>query len=249
MDLLGKKIILTGSTGGVGQEILELLYTHGAVIVANGRNKKKINALKEKYKNNPNVKKKGRIFFIPCDLNNLDDLQIFIFKCLKILGNNVDVLINNAGVGYHCKIENIIIQELREVFNVNVFAPIILTSKLLPHFNKGGKIINITSILGSKATNNTSVYTASKHALNGFSKVLRIETASRELSIIQIEPGSIDTNFNLNTHDQVMKNFLKARKLNKIKPKVIAETVLHAISLNQSVCYEVIRIMPTEQII
>ena len=242
--LLNKKIILTGASGGVGREIAKLLYARGATVLITGTDKSKLLKTAASIKK---IKGRGRIMCLPFDLNKISQIKSFKEKIIQLFGGSFNVLINNAGIGYHGKVENIIPKELEEVFRVNALAPILLTSQLLPFIGFQGKIINISSILGSKASKNTSVYTASKHALNGFSKVLRLETASRKISVIQIEPGSIETDFNLRTHDKEMKTFFANRKLERIPADVLAKIIVDAIEVNYPVCPELIRVMPTEQ--
>ena len=95
----------------------------------------------------------------------------------------------------------------------------------------------------------TGAYTAAKHALNGFSKTLRLEEASRDIKVTLIEPGAIETDFILKTHDKEAKEAFSKRKLKKILPQTIANWVLKVIETEPSVCPEVIRITSVEQAI
>lgn len=243
--MLNKKIILTGATGGVGREITRLLHQHGASIVITSRRAQALKDLAQ------NINGRGQVFPIAYDFNNLSGVDDFIKKALVCLQGKVDVLINNAGIGYHSKIENIVLSELEEVFRVNSLGPILLTSKLLPYLrnSKNAHVVNISSFLGEKAMKYTAVYTATKHALNGFSKTLRLEEASMGIKVTLIEPGAIETDFILKTHDEETKELFSKRKLRKIPPQTIADWVLKVIETEYSVCPEVIRIIPTKQAI
>lgn len=243
--MINKKVILTGATGGVGKEITELLYKNGARIVITSR---KIQFLKTLIKD---IDGQNRVFPVAYDFNNLSGMDDFIKEALSYLAGKIDVLINNAGVGYHSKIENIVLSELEEVFRVNVLGPILLTSKLLPYLrnSKNAHVINISSFLGEKAMSHTGVYTATKHALNGFSKTLRLEEAPNNIKVTLIEPGAIESDFILKTHDKQAKEIFSRRKLKKIPPRTIADWVLKTMESENTVCPEVIRIIPTEQII
>ncbi|MEI6499280.1 MAG: SDR family oxidoreductase [bacterium] len=238
------KILLTGATGGVGKEIAKILCRTGATVVITGTNDKKLKTLAAEI-NASNGK--GKIIPLAFDLTKLDEIEKFSIECLGLLGKKIDILINNAGIGYHSKIENINRKELEDVFKVNALAPILLTSALLPHIKKNGKVINVSSYLGVKAIKNTATYTASKHALEGFSKVLRLECADRGISVTTIQPGSIETDFNARTHDSEMIELFATRKLTRIAPRVIAELILNVVKTDSNACIEIIRIMPTEQ--
>lgn len=241
---MNKKILLTGATGGVGKETTKILFQTGATVVITGTNAKKLKVLADEI----NVSYgKGKVIPLAFDLTQLDKIERFSFECLGLLGKDIDIMINNAGIGYHSRIENIDREELEEVFKINVLAPILLTSALLPHIKKNGKVINISSYLGVKAAKNTAAYTASKHALEGFSKVLRLECADRGISVTTIQPGAIETDFNARTHDLEMKELFAKRKLTRIAPRVIAELILNVVKTDSSACIETIRIMPTEQ--
>lgn len=243
-----KNIILTGATGGVGSEISKLLVDSGMNLLLVSKDEKKLQLLQEKL-----LKRRYGAFvkFIAIDFNNPEKVGGSVDDIIKIFRGKIDVLINNAGIGYHSKITSVDLDELKEVFSVNVLSPIILTSKLFKNIAKSdfGHVINISSILGSRAMERTATYTASKHALSGFTKVLRIEGAKDKVRVTTIEPGAIETSFIKKTHDtETKKHFLK-RKLIKIKPKVIADWVLKVIEIDTSVCPEILQIMPRDQII
>jgi len=239
-----KRILLTGATGGVGKETAKILYHSGAILVLTATNIERLNSL---VKELGTMHGRGRLIPIAFNLTQLDRIDNFAHKCVDVLGGGIDILINNAGIGYHSKIENIEHAELEEVFRVNAMAPILLTSALLPHIKKKGKVINISSYLGVKASKNTATYTASKHALEGFSKVLRLECAERGVGVTTIQPGAIETNFNVRTHDPEMKELFANRKLTRIVPQAIAELVSNVVEADTNTCIETIRIMPTEQ--
>ncbi|MDP3899902.1 MAG: SDR family oxidoreductase [bacterium] len=243
-----KNIILTGATGGVGSEISKLLVDSGMNLLLVSRDEKKLKQLQEKL-----LKRRDGAFvkFIAIDFNNPEKVEESVDDMFKIFGGKIDVLINNAGIGYHSKITSVDLDELKEVFAINALSPIILTSKLFKHIAKSdfGHVINISSILGSRAMERTATYTASKHALSGFAKVLRIEGAKDKVRVTTIEPGAIETSFIKRTHDAETKKLFSKRKLIKIEPKVIAEWVLKVIKTDSSVCPEILQIMPQDQIV
>ncbi|HED36795.1 MAG TPA: SDR family oxidoreductase [Ignavibacteria bacterium] len=244
----GKNIILTGATGGLGSEISKLLVDSGVNLLLVSKDAKKLQKLQELLLK---MRKGAFVKFIAVDFNNPEKVEESVDDIVKIFEEKIDVLINNAGIGYHSKITSIGLDELKEVFAVNTLSPIILTSKLFKNIAKSdfGHIINISSILGSRAMDRTATYTASKHALNGFAKVLRIEGAKHKIHVTTIEPGAIETSFIERTHDTETKKHFSKRKLIKIEPKIIADWVLKVIETDTSVCPEIIQIMPQDQVV
>ena len=247
MIINGKKIVLTGATGGVGREIARMLREDGAHLLLISENKAQLNRLQKSLIND---KKPETVKCLTVDFRDLEKTEESARKIAEIF-NPIDVLINNAGIAYHGKVETIEADELLEVFAVNALAPIIITSKLLSYISRSaaGHIINISSILGSRAIMRTSAYTASKHALTGFSKALRLEASQRGVRVTLIEPGAIGTDFIKRTHNSEAKEYFAKRKLIKIPPAVIAGWIAKTIKSDPVVCPEVIQIMPRDQII
>lgn len=243
-----RKILLTGATGGVGKAIAERLYIAGANLFLISKSEDKLKKLK---KSLIRTNSTGSIEYLSIDLRETDQLEAKTIEIIESLDGSLDVLINNAGIGHHGKIETVEVSELQEVFAVNVLAPILLTSRLLPLTaqSDGGHIVNISSILGSRSMPRTAVYTASKHALTGFSKTLRSEAALQGVCVTLIEPGAIETEFIRHTHNPEAKKFFSKRDLVKLNPEVIADWVAKVLESDSNTCSEVIQIMPKNQII
>lgn len=240
-------ILLTGTSGGVGKEIVKILQTLPVKLLITSKSEKKLDAFTNEIKK----ERKLQILSVPLDLANISNIEILVQKAHEFFGSKLDVLINNAGIAYHCQVENIQQEELIETFNLNTLSPILLTSRLLPLLKKSSnpKVVNISSVLGSKGIPYTATYTASKHALNGYSKVLRKELVKDNLKVVIIEPGAIESEFILRTHDEVPRNSFYKRKMEKLKPETIAAWVLKVIESDNNTCPELIRILPQHQII
>lgn len=247
MIIKGKKIVLTGATGGVGKEIAKMLYEAGAHLLLVSKNEVKLKQLQKFLTGDEELK---IVKYLAVDFGDLEQVKRSVDEIVKTFGSSIDVLINNAGIGYHGRIETIDIDELKEVFAVNTLAPIIITSKLLPFVSRSdtGHIINVSSILGSRPMMRTAAYTASKHALTGFTKVLRLESSQQGVRVTAIEPGAIETAFAQRTHEPEAKEYFSKRKLIKIPPKVIADWIVKVIESDPMVCPEMIQIMPQDQI-
>lgn len=243
----GLHVFLTGATGGVGEAIFKEVSARGASIFATSRTQAKLDAISE----NISPSSKAKIKTMVADLNSPAQIESMSHAALEWFEGRIDVLINNAGIGYHCPVSNIRVEEAIEVMTVNVIAPIMVTTRSLPALRRSSapKIINISSILGSKPMPLTAIYTASKHALNGFSKVLRLEEATSKLSVTLIEPGAINTAFIERTHDpHAIKGFV-GRKLEKLSAEEVARWVITVIESPPSSCPELIRIAPIDQAI
>ena len=246
---MGVNILLTGASGGVGKEIVKVLQSMPGKLLFTSPSKDKLDVLVNATKK---VEKRNlQILSVPLDLANISNIKILEQKSHEFFADKLDILINNAGIGYHCQVENIQQEELVETFYINTLSPILLTSRMLSLLKKSNnpKVINISSILGSKGIPYTASYTASKHALNGYSKVLRKELVDENLKVVIIEPGAIESDFILRTHDKVPKDKFDQRKLEKLKPGVIATWVLKVIESDNNTCPELIRILPQHQII
>jgi short-subunit dehydrogenase len=112
----------------------------------------------------------------------------------------VDVLINNAGVGLDATIEESSLEDARYLFEINFFAPLHLTRLVLPTMRAQGEgqIVQVSSIVGLRATPHSGIYCASKYALNGLSDALRTELAGSGIQVTSIYPGLTATQFVLN---------------------------------------------------
>jgi len=110
---------------------------------------------------------------------------------------SIDVLVNNAGYGLFGAIESIALEEARRQFEVNLFGAARLTQLVLPGMRekRAGKIINISSTNGKVYAPLTGWYTASKHALEGWSDCLRLEVRPFGIDVVIVEPGAIRTGF------------------------------------------------------
>lgn len=244
-----KRVVVTGASGGIGREVSHMLYQSGVELVLIGRDAKALDALAE------DLKKKSpgrdRIHVISADFRIVKPLEALIDMACRLLGRSLNVLVNNAGIAFHCPVEKVNGEELEEVFKVNAIAPILLASKAFEVMrrNGGGHIINVTSALGRRAMAKTGTYTASKHALSGFSKVLRIEGAAFDIGVSQVEFGAVDTGFLDRTHDEETLSWFTSRNIRRIPPRVAAEWILQVINTSPSVCPELISVLPAEQLI
>ena len=219
IDLKNLNIILTGATGGIGNSILDKLVSGGANVLASGTNDEKLNLIKEKYQN---------VKVNKFDISMHDKIENFIEKCNEILGNKIDILINNAGI----TIDNISIrmkdEEWNKVIDINLTSTFLLSKNTIKKMlkNKKGKIINITSVVGHTGNIGQANYAASKAGLIGMSKSLALEYGKKKITVNCVSPGFITSDMT-NKISEEHKEMLKSRiSLNKFgDPKDVANTI------------------------
>jgi len=208
-----KTIFVTGATSGIGRLVTELCIKKGYTVYATGRNESSLSALE---------KLGARV--IQADLSQLEEIERV---CAQL--PEVDVAIINAGVGTFEYTFDLIDEDIANMIDVNVKAPIYLAARLARQMmkRKSGQFIFISSQAGKVATKKASVYAASKHAITGFINGLRMELSTHNIQVTGIYPGPIDTPFlqkadATNNYRQTMKRFL-------LKPEKVASEVMKTI--------------------
>jgi len=219
IDLKNLNIILTGATGGIGNSILEKLVSGGANVLASGTNDEKLNLIKEKYQN---------VKVNKFDISMQDKIENFIEKCNEILGNKIDVLINNAGIARDNLSIRMKDEEWNKVIDINLTSTFLLSKNTIKKMlkNKKGKIINITSVVGHTGNIGQANYAASKAGLIGMSKSLALEYGKKNITVNCVSPGFITSDMT-NKISEEHKEMLKSRiSLNKFgDPKDVANTI------------------------
>ncbi|PEL13343.1 oxidoreductase [Bacillus sp. AFS017336] len=234
MNGLGKGVVLiTGASAGMGKATAELLLEKGYVVYAAAR----------RIENMKDLELKGAKI-LTMDVTDEQSMVYGVNRIIQEQGK-IDILFNNAGYGSYGSVEDVPLEEARRQFEVNLFGLSRLTQLVIPHMRKqiSGKIINNSSMGGKVYTPLGAWYHATKHALEGYSDCLRFEVAQFNIDVIVIEPGSIESEWNDITLNNLQKtsahtvyaNMTKAfvemsKKAPKpTSPKVIAEIVLKAI--------------------
>ena len=198
IDLKNLNIILTGSTGGIGGSIVKKLYDYNAKIIATGTNEDKLDKIKENYKN---------VITKKFDISNHSLIEDFVNDCDKIFQNKINILINNAGI----TLDNLTIrmkdEEWKRVLDINLTSSFLLSKFAIKKMlkNKGGKIINITSIVGHTGNIGQANYAASKAGLIGMSKSLALEYGRKNIKVNCISPGFIKSEMT----NKISENFKK----------------------------------------
>jgi 3-oxoacyl-[acyl-carrier protein] reductase len=187
-DLNGKKALITGASGGIGQSIAQAFYKQGATVALAGRNK---DALEKLAATMPD---KARVHVITGDLASAETADKLLTDAETAMGG-IDVLINNAGLTKDTLALRMTDDAWQQVIDVNLTAAFRLSRAVLKGMMKQrfGRIINITSIVGVTGNPGQTNYAASKAGLIGMSKSLAAEVASRGITVNCIAPGFIAT--------------------------------------------------------
>lgn len=180
--------LITGVSSGLGKALAEQAMKEGHFVIATFRKDEQVREFNTIYSNN------ARAFRL--DLSDLDLIVKVASQINKEFGK-IDVLVNNAGVGFVGAVEEASIDEVKKVFNCNLFGTLKLTQAVLPlmRARKSGHIIQISSHGGIKAFAGFGIYNASKFALEGFSEAMAQEIAPLGIHMTIIEPGPFRTAF------------------------------------------------------
>jgi short-subunit dehydrogenase len=191
-DLKEKNIVVTGASGGIGAEVAKLCAANGANLVLLARNIDKLQQLQNELVKRHQVE----VDVFQLDVSETDKVKEVFTQILEKV-KHIDILVNNAGFGIFRNAHEATIEEIKRMFSVNVVGLLACTSMVLPGMRErhSGHIINIASQAGKIATPKSSVYSATKHAVLGYTNALRMELADLNVYVTAVNPGPIATNF------------------------------------------------------
>lgn len=240
-----KLIFITGATSGIGEGCARKFASMGSNLILNGRNVEKLESLK-----NELTAQGVEVLTLPFDVRNRQAMTEAIHS-LKDKWQNIDVLINNAGLvlGMDKEHEGSL-DEWDIVIDTNIKALLAMTRMIVPEMVKrnSGHIINIGSIAGDAAYGGGSVYCATKAAVKALSDGLRIDLVDTPLRVTNIKPGMVETNFSV---VRFRGDKTKADAVyDGIRPLTgddIAEVVYYAASALAHVQIAEVLVMPTYQ--
>ena len=197
-----KNVLITGATGGIGNELVKKFITLGANVLATGTKSEKLDTIKKKY---PDIRIKK------FDISEHPRIEEFIDNVVLELGG-LDILVNNAGIN----MDNLSIrmkdEEWIKVINVNLSSTFLLSKHSIRKMlkSKFGRIVNITSVVGHTGNLGQSNYAASKAGIIGMSKSLAIEYAKKNITVNCVSPGFIVSDMTMNIAEKV-KLYLTSR--------------------------------------
>lgn len=185
-DLTGKKALVTGASGGIGEAVARALHAQGATVGLHGTRVERLEALAAELGE--------RVMIFPADLSDRDAVKALGQKAEADLGG-VDILVNNAGITKDGLFVRMSDADWDSVMEVNLTAVFRLTRELTHPMmrRRGGRIINITSVVGVTGNPGQANYCASKAGMIGFSKSLAQEIATRNVTVNCVAPGFIES--------------------------------------------------------
>jgi NAD(P)-dependent dehydrogenase (short-subunit alcohol dehydrogenase family) len=182
----GRVALVTGASAGIGEAAARALVGAGFTVYGTSRRA----AAGEK---------RGEVVLLPLDVTDDESVASAVREVLDRSGR-IDILVNNAGVGVAGAAEESSTEQARALFETNLFGSIRMTRAVLPHMREqgGGRIINVSSVLGFMPAPFMALYAASKHAIEGYSESLDHEVREQGVRVLLVEPAYTKTSFDTN---------------------------------------------------
>lgn len=244
--LNGKRALITGGNGKIGQAIAKKLARAGASVILTGRNQKRLDDAAEIIQND--------IIAISKCMNDNSTVETFSFdvtdeSAVKELfarfqgneGKQIDILVNNAGTNVDKNLLELSGSEFEWVMKVNVLGPFLCSREAMKNMRNGGRIINIGSLSAISPRPNSTAYTTSKFALNGLSRTLALDGREKGISVGIIHPGNVAS-------DLLSEEMIQARNYEGfMNADDVADCVLTMASMPPTTNVLEMTVMPTTQ--
>jgi len=212
LDFSGKVALVTGSSRGLGAEMIKAFGHHGAQCVVNyvadaeDRNKSDADAVARELKE-PLV--------VECDVTNPSQVEAMM-KTIGEKFGGLDILINNSGIIRDRTIKKLTLEEFESVVRVNLTGTFNVTQKAAAILRKEGRIVNLSSVSGEMGLFGQANYSSSKAAIIALTKVSAREFARQNITVNAIAPGFIDVGMSKGMPDEVTANFIKQIPLGRL---------------------------------
>jgi NADP-dependent 3-hydroxy acid dehydrogenase YdfG len=244
-NLSGCVAVVTGASSGIGEAIAIDLAQHGATVVATARRMDRLEAL---------AKSNANIHAIACDVADAESVKAMVANVVARFGR-LDILVNNAGIGLTGYATQIGLDEWKQMVDVNVMGVLNCTHIALGHLVEAAKgprgvadIVNISSVAGRKALPGSSVYAATKFAVNAFSDGLRQELASKHVRVSIVAPGMTESEMIEKIRpDLLAKIRASLEAMPSMTAAEVAETVTFCVTRPAGVAISDLLVRPTEQ--
>ena len=186
--LKGKVAVVTGASKGIGAAIAKSLAAEGASVIVNYASSKAgadtvVSAI---------AAAGGKAVAVGGDVSKADQAKGIINAAIKSFGR-LDILVNNSGVYEFSPIEAVTEEQFHKIFNINVLGVLLTTQAAVEHLGEGASIINIGSGVSRITPPNSSVYTATKGALDAITGVLAKELGPKKIRVNSVNPGIVET--------------------------------------------------------
>jgi 3-oxoacyl-[acyl-carrier protein] reductase len=211
-DFTGKVVLVTGSSRGIGAEMIKAFGTRGAKCVVNyftdpqGQNKADADAVAKELK---------EPLLIDCDVTKPEQVEAMM-KQIQDRHGGLDVLVNNSGIIRDRTIKKMSIGEFESIVRVNLTGTFNVIQKAMPILRNGGRVINMSSVSGQMGLFGQANYSSSKAAIIALTKVSARELARQSITVNAIAPGFIDVGMSKGMPDEVTENFKKQIPLGRL---------------------------------
>jgi short-subunit dehydrogenase len=230
MRIEGAMAVVTGASSGIGEETAIRLAKRGARVLAVARSEASLRQLADE---NPGITP-----FV-ADVTDADARAAVVDAA-----GEVDLLVNNAGLGWTGLVEDMPADAVRQLFEVNVLALIDLTQRALPGMleRRRGHVINVASVASWMATPPITVYSATKYAVQGFSEGLRRELLGRGVAVTTINPGPVATRFGVRAEGDRPTELLRDERMPGVPASMVADEIVRAVRLDGMPPYDVVAV-------
>ncbi|GAX28556.1 1-acylglycerone phosphate reductase [Fistulifera solaris] len=244
--LKGKRALITGASGRIGQAIANKLAQAGASVVLTGRN---LESLKEAAANikqnlttdNNNVSDNPTVETFSCDVTDETSVKELFARIQGNDGQQIDILINNAGTNVDKPLSDLTANDFEWVMKVNVLGPFLCSREAFKHMSNGGRIINVGSLSAMSPRPDSTAYTTSKFALNGLSRSLALDGREHGVSVGIIHPGNVAS-------DLLTREMIQARQQEGfVDANDVAECVLTMVAMPPTTGILELVVLPTTQ--
>ena len=225
MELKNKVAVVTGVSKGIGKATVQALLDAGCKVAGWSRSA-------------PDIEDPDFRFF-SANVRDFNSVEKAWQETVKDFGEDISILVNNAGLGYEGSLETLSHRQWHEMFETNVDGVFYCSQLMIPQMKKNdeGHIVNISSIAGTTGIPGMAAYCATKHAVRGLSHSMYKELRNDGIKVTCIYPGSLNTRFfdaidSVTTNDSMM------------RPEDIAETVVHCLQSHPNYHHVDIEVRP-----
>ncbi len=222
MNLQNRTALVTGASKGIGLAITNKLLNEGVTVAGWSRTP-------------PENLDHDRFFHFKTDLTKEESVEEAYDETSDRLGEDISILINNAGAGYRAEMDEMPADKWRYLFDLNVHGIFYVTRLIIPQMKESGEghIINISSGAGTNGIAGMSCYCGTKHAVVGITESLHQELRDYGVKVTCLSPGSVDTGFS-------------SSNKNKLLPDDLADSVAHILKCHQNFHYTDLQVRPLQ---
>lgn len=237
-DLSGRVAVITGASSGIGEAAARQLVAEGVQVVLAARSEAKIAALAEELGD--------KALAMPTDVGS-EEAVARLFETVRERHGGLDLLFNNAGVGYHGPFVDNKTEEWRATIDANLYGVLFCTRAAIPLMRgrPGAMLSTVSSVVGRRGLEGWAAYSATKHAVVGLHDALRQELGPEGIRVSLLEPGAVYTQWGYNVPPEQMQ--ARRESLEALHADDIARALVFAFAQPANVNLQEAWIMPTRQ--